>query len=166
MGTSITTLELWQILNLTKANNLAKSLRALSTNSLKSKATSLPDASIENRQYNFMFTLSSNKNHRKQDSRLPSVCVSVAATGCQYWWGGRVRPQVKKFEQVSCYVSSGGGYVPRSHIWRKIPYHVTYQMMHVMLTTPNLWTDRRIWKHYLPTLPLREVQICFRVRPA
>ena len=41
---------------------------------------------------------------RKYSSRmctahLPTICVSVATTRCQYWW--RVGPQLNKFEQVS-----------------------------------------------------------------
>ena len=36
-------------------------------------------------------------------TRLPSVCVLVATTRCQYQWGkvGGVGPQVTKFQQVS-----------------------------------------------------------------
>ena len=32
-----------------------------------------------------------------------------------------------------------------------VRYHVTYHMTHLMLpSTPSPWTDRHLWKHYLP----------------
>ena len=71
-------------------------------------------------------------------------------------WG--VGPQINKFEKVSSdhHQMSLAGEEGRSpwvwclgEMW--VPYHVTYPMMHLMLTTPSqLWTDRCLWKHYLP----------------
>ena len=64
-------------------------------------------------------------------SRLPTVCISVVTTKCQYQlWGGRVGLQVNKFEQVysvdhQMSVAGGRGYVlclvsrggDRSYVW-------------------------------------------------
>ena len=109
------------------------------------------------------------KGHRNSISLLwstnfswedPNVCggrqelsVSVVTTRRQYWWGG-VGPQGNKFEQVS---SDDVSYREGPKVWclgKGVPYHVTmWPMMHVMYLTllqlPPLWTDRRLWKHYL-----------------
>ena len=75
--------------------------------------------------------------------------------------GGGTLPN--KFEQVSSdhqhmslaegspgLMSRGKGH-PTWSIRGGIPYHVTYSMMHMMLPTPSpTWTDRCLWKHYLP----------------
>ena len=81
-------------------------------------------------------------------ARLPRVRVSLATTGCQYWWGMGIGPQMNKFEQVSSddhqisvarewrstRVSFGGwgGYPGLRSEKEGVRYHVTYAMMHVM----------------------------------
>ena len=58
-----------------------------------------------------------------RNAHLPTVCISVAATRCQYRKKGTIGHQVNKFEQVSTddnqmfvpggRVEGGGG----SHVW-------------------------------------------------
>ena len=66
-------------------------------------------------------------------------------------------PQVNKFGQVFSdhhpmslaerARSDVQGYL--TDLSQGVPYHVTYPMMHLMLPIP-LWTDKCLWKHYLP----------------
>ena len=61
--------------------------------------------------------------------------------------GGRRDPQMNKFEEISCDRSpalmSGGG--------STILCDLSHDAFNVTLTAPPQWTDRRLWKHYLPT---------------
>ena len=66
---------------------------------------------------------------RMRRMRLPTVCVLVATTRCQY--------QVNKFEQVSSddhQMPVAGGESPG--LMFGIPYHVSYPMMHVIISPP------------------------------
>ena len=78
--------------------------------------------------------------------QLPPLDVTLGEGG----WG----PQINKVEQVSSdhhQMSLAGGRSPGLMSRRGwVPYHVTYSMMHLMLTTPPLGTDGRPWKHYHP----------------
>ena len=63
--------------------------------------------------------------------RLPTVCVLVATTRCHYWWSISA--------QVPC---PGAGGVEEEGRYSG----------HMRTISPYpLWTNRHLWKHYLPT---------------
>ena len=78
---------------------------------------------VQNKSAIWIFVMVTSFNRRQHSSRmrtarLPTICVSVATTRCQYCWGN---PQVNNFEQVSVddhQMSVVGRVAPRSGIGR------------------------------------------------
>ena len=58
---------------------------------------------------------------RTRTARLPTACVSVATTRCQYWWEGEDRypSPMSREKRVGTKAPCLGEWVPRSHVqWR------------------------------------------------
>ena len=107
------------------------------------------------------------RKHFKQQESIPVGCVPTTCADCtcfnshhQMLLMGR-GPQMNKFEQVSSdhhqisvagelpgLMSKGGG-VPYLTLLRGV-VGVRYPTMWATPPAANLWTDRRLWKHYLP----------------
>ena len=89
---------------------------------------------------------------KDQQGSIPVECIlptSAATTSCQYEWGGHVLLWTNL--RRSPVMTTSRGWVDMSRgVW--VGMSGTYPMMHVMLPTPQPpWTDRHLWKHYLPT---------------